>query len=58
MRCIKGEDRGASSLIYRNKAAGGYPGGYYGDYANRSYVTVRPTLFPGRPTLFSRYWGW
>ena len=37
---------------------GGYPGGYYGGYANRSYVTVRPTLFPGRPTLFSRYWGW
>jgi hypothetical protein len=35
-------------------AAGGYPGGYYGGYANRSYVTGRPTLFP-------RYyggWGW
>jgi hypothetical protein len=28
-------------------AAGGYPGGYY---ANRSYVTGRPTLFP-------RYYG-
>jgi hypothetical protein len=35
-------------------AAGGYPVGYYGGYANRSYVTGRPTLFP-------RYyggWGW
>jgi len=30
--------------------AGGYPG-YYGDYAHRSYVTGRPTLFP-------RYYGW
>src|SRR6476646_2652056 len=28
----------------------GYPGGYYGGYANRSYVTGRPTLFP-------RYYG-
>jgi hypothetical protein len=37
---------------YGSYAAGGYPG-YYG-YANRSYVTGRPTLFP-------RYyggWGW
>jgi hypothetical protein len=24
----------------------GYPVGYYGGYANRSYVTGRPTLFP------------
>ncbi|MBR0717667.1 hypothetical protein JQ632_27435 [Bradyrhizobium liaoningense] len=32
-------------------AAGGYPVGYYGGgYANRSYVTGRPTLFP-------RYYG-
>jgi hypothetical protein len=31
-------------------AYGGYPGGYYGGYANRSYVTGRPTLFP-------RYYG-
>jgi hypothetical protein len=30
-------------------AAAGYPG-YYGGYANRSYVTGRPTLFP-------RYYG-
>jgi len=30
--------------------AGGYPVGYYGGYANRSYVTGRPTLFP-------RYYG-
>ena len=36
---------------------GGYPGGYYGGYANngvyanRSYVTGRPTLVP-------RYYGW
>jgi len=30
--------------------AGGYPG-CYGDYAHRSYVTGRPTLFP-------RYYGW
>jgi hypothetical protein len=29
---------------------GGYPGNYYGSYANRSYVTGRPTLFP-------RYYG-
>jgi hypothetical protein len=29
---------------------GGYPGGYYGGYANRSYVTGRPTLLP-------RYYG-
>jgi hypothetical protein len=29
---------------------GGYPGGYYDGYANRSYVTGRPTLFP-------RYYG-
>ena len=29
---------------------GGYPGGYYGGYANRSYVTGRPTLVP-------RYYG-
>ena len=28
----------------------GYPGGYYGGYANRSYVTGRPTLIP-------RYYG-
>ena len=28
----------------------GYPGGYYGGYANRSYVTGRPTLLP-------RYYG-
>ena len=28
----------------------GYAGGYYGGYANRSYVTGRPTLFP-------RYYG-
>ena len=31
-------------------AAGGYPVGYYGGYANRSYVTGRPTLIP-------RYYG-
>jgi hypothetical protein len=42
---------------YGAYAAGGYPGyygGYAGDggyYANRSYVTGRPTLFP-------RYYGW
>ena len=36
---------------YGAYAAGGYPGGYYGGYANRSYVTGRPTLFP-------RYYGW
>src|SRR6516164_2744623 len=30
--------------------ASAYPGGY-GGYANRSYVTGRPTLFP-------RYYGW
>jgi hypothetical protein len=29
---------------------GGYPGGYYGGWVNRSYVTGRPTLFP-------RYYG-
>jgi len=42
---------GYPSGYYGAYAAGGYPGGYYGGYANRSYVT-------GRPTLFSRYWGW
>lgn len=35
---------------YGAYAAGGYPGGYYGGYANRSYITGRPTLFP-------RYYG-
>jgi hypothetical protein len=30
---------------YGAYAAGGYPG-YYGGYANRSYVTGRPTVFP------------
>ena len=39
---------------YSAYAAGGYPGGYYGGYANngvyanRSYVTGRPTLIPRR----------
>ena len=39
---------------YGAYAAGGYPGGYYGGYANngvyanRSYVTGRPTLIPRR----------
>jgi len=32
-----------------NYGASAYPG--YGGYANRSYVTGRPTLFP-------RYYGW
>jgi hypothetical protein len=36
---------------YGAYAAGGYPGSYYGGYANRSYVT-------GRPTLVRRYYGW
>jgi hypothetical protein len=35
---------------YGAYAAGGYPGDYYGGYANRSYVTGRPTLIP-------RYYG-
>jgi hypothetical protein len=35
---------------YGSYAAGGYPGYYGGVYANRSYVTGRPTLFP-------RYYG-
>src|SRR5215813_5662704 len=35
---------------YGAYAAGGYPGSYYGGYANRSYVTGRPTLVP-------RYYG-
>ncbi len=36
---------------YPGSYYGGYPGGYYGGgYANRSYVTGRPTLFP-------RYYG-
>ena len=42
---------GYPSDYYGAYAAGGYPGGYYGGYANRSYVTGRPTLIP-------RYYGW
>ena len=42
---------GYPSGYYGAYAAGGYPGGYYGGYANRSYVTGRPTLIP-------RYYGW
>ena len=34
---------------------GGYPGGYYGGYANRSYVTGRPTLFP---RYYGGGWNW
>ena len=37
-----------TSGYYGAYAAGGYPGGYYGGYANRSYVTGRPTLIPRR----------
>ena len=36
--------------VYGAYAAGGYPGYYGGVYANRSYVTGRPTLIP-------RYYG-
>ena len=32
-----------------------YPGGYYGGYANRSYVTGRPTVLPRR---YNAGWGW
>jgi hypothetical protein len=45
---------GYPSGYYGAYAAGGYPGGYYGGYANsgvyanRSYVTGRPTLIPRR----------
>ena len=48
---------GYPSGYYGGYAAGGYPGGYYGagypgsyygGYANRSYVTGRPTLIPRR----------
>jgi len=42
---------GYPSGYYGAYAAGGYPSGYYGGYANRSYVTGRPTLIP-------RYYGW
>ena len=34
---------------------GGYPDGYYGGYANRSYVTGRPTLFP---RYYGGGWNW
>jgi hypothetical protein len=40
---------------YGAYAAGGYPGSYYGGYANRSYVTGRPTLFP---RYYGGGWGW
>jgi hypothetical protein len=36
-------------------AYGGYPGYYGGVYANRSYVTGRPTLFPRN---YGGGWGW
>ena len=36
-------------------AYGGYPGYYGGVYANRSYVTGRPTLFP---RYYGGGWGW
>ena len=32
-----------------------YPGGYYGGYANRSYVTGRPTVLP---RYYNAGWGW
>jgi hypothetical protein len=38
-------------------AAGGYPVGYYGGYANRSYVTGRPTLIPRYYGGYGQYYG-
>jgi hypothetical protein len=37
--------------------AGGYPVGYYGGYANRSYVTGRPTLIPRYYRGYGQYYG-
>ena len=41
---------------YYGAYASGYPAGYYGGvYANRSYITGRPTLFP---RYYGGGWGW
>ena len=40
---------------YYGAYTAGYPASYYGGYANRSYVTGRPTVLP---RYYNAGWGW